>query len=232
VAIAYVQDLGSIVADGVASSASTFASTPTAGNAITVGVAGWVSGNTTWTPSAADNKGNTYNIDITKREATTLVAVARQWSALNIASSATFTVTLTPSTGTFYVVWTAHEFSGVAKSSAVDQTGSNANSGAASLTVTTTGNLSSNDDLVVSVVALDTSLNHTSFSAAGYTDLEEANGSLHMVGAIGRKILTGGSGATQSAAWTWTTNPSIGAAATIVAYKPLATGISVFYLKA
>jgi hypothetical protein len=227
-AIAYVRDLGKVRTTGASSSsASSFGALPAVGNAI-VSVCNGFQGSATWTPDVTDNQGNAYSNAVTARDAINGFQVCRIAYAEIGVSAGSFTVTQTASNlGASYFTWSAIEFSGVKDSSPVDQIGTQAEGpGSTSITVNTAGNLTENDELVVSTVGLDSAVNHTSITASGYTSVyNEPDGTTYDAGAGAYKILSGGSGAGQSAAWSWTTNSGTAEVAVIATFKqPAAVG--------
>lgn len=229
-ATAYVRDLGKIrtTGAGLASSAS-FGTAPAVGNHIVSTIACYKSGDTTYTMSTSDNKSNSYTSHVSARESYSGGEGVCNIGSCKIATAGgTFTVTATASgSGVAYHSWSAAEFSGMHATTWLDRTGSIVGTpgvNVTSLTVTTSANLTAADELAVSALALYSFTNHGSIAATGYTNLfSEGDTTTYMGGAGAYKLISGGSGATHSAAWSWTTNV-LGSAAVIATFIPAAGG--------
>lgn len=230
-AIAYVRDLGKIrtTGTGLASSAS-FGTAPAVGNHVISMIGCYKGGDTTYSMTTSDNKSNSYSNAVTARDpysgGETISNIA---SAKVATSSGTFTVTATASgSGVAYHTWSAAEFSGLHATTWLDRTGSNngaIGTNALAITVTTSANLTAADELAISVWAPFSGTNHGSIAAAtGYSNVfSEGNTTTYMGGAGAYKVISGGSGATHSAAWTWTSNAD-GVSAVIATFIPAAGG--------
>jgi len=153
-AVAFVQGPVASEVNGATTVNITFASTPAAGNLIVAAGTIW-GGNQTL--SCSDNKGNTYAEAVTRLQGTQLRAEINY--AANIASSATFTVTMTASASTNMALG-INEYSG-ADTVPLNLTNNN---GAASGTAITAGSVSpSGTDLIFGVATLTA---ETSLTAA------------------------------------------------------------------
>lgn len=230
-AIAYVRDLGKIrtTGTGLASSAS-FGTAPAVGNHVISMIGCYKGGDTTYSMTTSDNKSNSYSNAVTARDpysgGETISNIA---SAKVATSSGTFTVTATASgSGVAYHTWSAAEFSGLHATTWLDRTGSATGAigtNALAITVTTSANLTAADELAISVWAPFSGTNHGSIAAAtGYSIIfSEGNTTTYMGGAGAYKVISGGNGATHSAAWTWTSNAD-GVSAVIANFIPAAGG--------
>ena len=222
-AIAYVRDTGKIRTTGTGqTSNASFGALPSVGNTIIVGVSSYFAGQNNGAMGYSDNQGNSYSsggADIQVGSGPTDDDESACIGSAAVGTSAgTFTVTVDASgtTNTFYT-WMAVEFSGLA-SSAFDKSSSNSEAGGSTTIGTgTTPTLSQAEELVVSVCALNTGVNHTSVTASGYTALwDEPDGTSFAVGGMAYKTVSSTSGV--SATWNWTTNSSTGEGAVIATY--------------
>lgn len=147
-----------------ATQAVTFGTTPAAGNAIIV--IAWLfsglTGNATFpTGGCADNKGNTYTRAYVSGAdfGSSGISTACYYSA-NIASSATFTVTVTPTPANAVgaIVMETYECAGLLTSGILDQTATNAGTTGTTYASGTTATTSQADELAFSsLVFSDTS---------------------------------------------------------------------------
>lgn len=229
-AIGYVRDLGKIRSSGSGlSSSASFGTAPAVGNHVVTMVGCYKSGDTTYTVAGSDNKGNANTTHVTARDPYSAnEAIGTIISSKVATSGGTFTQTVTASgSSVAYITWSSAEFSGMHATTWLDRTGTATGAiGTANtnITVTTSANLTAADELAVSVWAPYSSTNHGSIAASGYTNIfTEGDTTTYMGGAGAYKLISGGSGATHSAAWTWTTN-ILGVAAVIATFIPAAGG--------
>lgn len=229
-AIAYVSDLGKIRSSGSGlSSSASFSSAPAVNSLVASTIACYKGGDTTFTMSTSDNQSNTYtNHGLARDGYSGGEGVASVASAKVTTSGGTFTVTATASgSGVAYHSWSAGNFSGIDTTTWLDRTNTVVGTpgiNVTSLTVTTSGNLTANDELVVSALALYSFTNHTGIGATSFTNMfSEGDTTTYMGGAGAYRILSGGSGATTSAAWSWATN-TLGCAAVIATFIPSSGG--------
>lgn len=229
-AIAYVRDLGKIrtSGSGLASSAS-FGTAPAVNNHIVSTITCYKSGDTTYTMTTSDNQSNSYTSHATARDSYSGgESISNIASAKVTTSSGTFTVTATASgSSVAYHTWSATEFSGMHATTWLDRTGTVVGTPGVnntSVTVTTSLNLTANDECAVSALNLFSFTTHGSIAATGYTNVfSEGDTTTYIGGAGAYKLISGGTGATHSAAWSWTTNV-LGCAAVIATFIPAAGG--------
>jgi hypothetical protein len=204
--IALVQSTGKVTengGDGVLS--ATFGSTPSAGNFI--GVCSWAYSGSALpgygTGSCTDNKSNSYSRAVHSEQtgAGSDRFGSAIYAALNISSSATFTVTMDLAATSAHLHIACMEFSGLAASAALDKTATSTATGS-SPTSGNSGTLAQADELVLVVACLGTGDSTTSISAeAGYTQLaEEPNDVASQAGEADYKIVS----ATTAEECTWT----------------------------
>lgn len=115
-AIAYVQSVGNFSTSSGTSLAGDFSSTPTNGNLIIVAARIGAAGRTV---TVSDDGLNTYAIAITESDGSSDLIT---FYAMNIAGVASHTVTVSISGAGTSIRMTLHEYSGLATSSALDQT--------------------------------------------------------------------------------------------------------------
>lgn len=220
---AYVRDTGKIVTDNTAGGSSgSFGVLPVVGNYL-VGTNSTYSNGAAHAVTITDNQ--TTNTWTSERAAASESDGGQRATVSDAkvdASAGTFTVTVSASGGAVvkYYSWCCAEFSGQA-ASPFDASGATSNQAAGtSVTATTSGNLAENDELAVSACSVDSTVNHTSITASGYSAMfNEPDASAHVAGGGAYKILSGGSGATTNAAWSWTTASGFKTCAAIATYK-------------
>jgi hypothetical protein len=224
--IALVQSTGKVTengGDGVL--AATFGSTPGAGNFI--GVCSWAYSGTALpgygAGSCTDNKGNSYSRSINQESQSGSDRFgAAIYAALNIASSATFTVTMDLTATSAHLHLVCLEFSGVETSAALDKTAVGTTTGG-SPTSGNSGTLAQADELVLVVGCFATGDPTTAIAAeAGYTQVaEEPDDGASQAGEADYKIVA----ATTAEECTWTVaNPSNVTNACLATFKQAAAG--------
>ena len=168
----YVRDTGHKTANGVNSSAASFASLPAAGNSIIILVTCW--NIAIAAAEVTDNQSNTYARDAyigPNQPASPQAATCGIFSDIEIGSpSGTFTITINPGNATDYFEWVGVEFSGLLDASALDITATNA--GTDNSPLVSGGTTNQNDELWVGVCALTDELTDIGFDfPAGWTQL-------------------------------------------------------------
>jgi len=205
-----------LTVDAGVSGGVSFSATPAAGSTVLV-MLGSYNNTSRSALSVTDNQGNTYVLD--KEKATGFagsVTWASIWRASNVASSGTFTVTITLDNATGYLSAACLEVRGVKKTSPLDQT-SSANDGGTAGTTAAPGSVTTTTTHQYVVPVLAWNVSNAGFTApAGYiTRVTEFDGITHQ-GMNGRdKILT----AAGSENPTWTLNVADYWAVVIATYK-------------
>jgi hypothetical protein len=216
VAAAFVRSTGKVIVDGAAGTSSncSFPTTqPAPGNAVFAATSIYHNNDPTppaWSVAITDNQGNSYSTTQAKGDSVVPTAFPNRrvrpaiGVATSVASSGTFTATFTPGvTGGYYAMACA-EFSGIGPSP-TDTATTTVDDDDGTTTPSAIGPTAvpGYDDLVVFT---GIALNIGSISLpmpAGYTTLfSETDGSLHVVGAFGYKIVT--AAAAETASWAHT----------------------------
>jgi hypothetical protein len=216
VPISFVQQTGRVHAGGVGSLNASFATPPTAGNAVIVYAWSYNGDATLDFPAngVTDNRGNTYQL-ATK---TALASNARAaiYYATNIASGAgTFTLTVNPSGSNGPITVNAMEYTGIAAVGALDKVATASGTGASVSTGSIT--TSSPNELLVGVAAANPDAASVVWAEqAGWTQrVEETDNWTFQAGhGVSREVTTAG-----AYAHTWSLSPGGPWTAAIVSFK-------------
>lgn len=197
---------------------ATFTSSTTSGNAIVVGVAEFTAGGAF--SSITDNKSNTYTVDAVSGTGGT--NKARVVSALNITGGSSHQVTANSGVGGF-ISFVADEFSGLATSSAADQSNTSTDGSAVTThTVSSTGTLAQADELVFGMGAANSLGGGTITNGDGTYTSPSDHG---IPGAAGENGIAAYKpvSATTAVDWTsWNTSAAAAAASALMTYKAAA----------
>lgn len=176
----------------------TFSSLPSAGSLVALTLVGY-HGSGFDVSGVVDNQGNSYTIYKASTVANGQRAVIAY--AHNVISSGTFTITVSYTNSSNYVIGDAVSFDGWSVTSALDQSGQDAETSyTIDANVATDGATAVNDEVVVAVTSLAGGTSAIGAASTGYTQIfEEPDFSAHARGAGDFKIVS--STGVQTAAW-------------------------------
>lgn len=168
-ALAFAQNLGNLSTGSATSLAGTFGSSTVSGNAIAVGARIGAQGRTV---TASDNKSNSYSQ--AKNQTFNTGNELFGHYALNVTGGASHQVTVGISGAAASIRFTIHEESGVATSSALDQS----NSGSGSSTAPDSGNVTTTvaDEWIFGICATDTDVGFTAGASFGHLVMSPSTG--------------------------------------------------------
>jgi hypothetical protein len=196
-----VQALPKVLGDNVTSIALTFSTAPTVGNGILVTVHAYRNPSAP-TLTCTDNRGHTYTADVSQVHGRSRVSIFSLPAVTD--ATAPFTITITASLASYFVA-TAIEVSGVGAGLVVDAITSAMPINTSAPSVPATPALTVDEVFVAAVIGYNanTTVTVASVTPAWTQEAEETNFSLHAVGEVDSRILTGVVGTTTSAAWTF-----------------------------
>lgn len=233
-AVAYVRDSGLKLAanfDGTYAQTGSFASLPAVGNHVIVTVAHYHYG-APGINTVTDNQGNTYAED--KEQVLDLAtdeAAATIDSCKVATSSGTYTLSINPTNDTSgnYLAWCATEFSGIAATNWLDQTGNN-NNAAGDANVTASGANATTAGIAIGVASIsnnDSDINIGDTPPTGYTNIQVNEDASSYVGLSSvYKIYSAPE--TSGASWTHDNTSQTGWAAVIATYKAATAAATLF----
>lgn len=211
---------------GASSSAASFATLPTAGATVIcpIGGADYSATDIDWLSGVADNQGNGAYTIIKKAPATGGNSLAALAYKENVASSGTFTVTVTATNSSLvFFSWGCASFTSMPTSSSVDQQATGGAITAETSLSVTTGTTTQADELVVAALAIDANdaaLNIAQ-STGGFTNLYLQNDG-QLVGGFRADYKIVASTATYNTNWTFDSADS--SAGVIATFKAAAGG--------
>jgi hypothetical protein len=175
------------------------------------------SGGTNFITGVTDSAGNTWNV-VNHASRNSQNWVSHAWWPFPSGATCTITVTYASSNETF--AWLGY-ITGQDATTPKDADG-NAQAFATSVTVSTSTTLAADDEIAF-VIFGDSNTAPSAWPPTGYTSLfQTADGARGLGANFAYRILSGGSGTTESASISWSASKNI--AAGIITFRPAATG--------